>query len=118
MSNHDATPYFYDPLLGNTMNKSNKIAGTSALLIEKSSLSKRGTVIGSDLYLRCSIQDYFIKFCESEITKSDLLPFVNQGITVEMETRFGELDRCPDDPQEVQSRIGTYAVIHKILATP
>ena len=99
------------------MNKSNEISGTSGLLIEKSSLSKNGNELGSDLYLRCSIQDYFIKFCESSVTKDELFPFVNQGITVEMETQFGELDRCPNDPQEIQSRIGTYAIIHKLLSS-
>ena len=101
-----------------TMNKSNSKPGTACVLIEKTSFSKRGTALDSgELYLRCSIQDYFIKFCESNVTKEELLPFRNQGITVEMEVRNGEWDRCPNSQQEVQSRIGAYAVIHKLLAS-
>ena len=99
------------------MNKSNATPGTSCLLVEKISFSKKKTPLNSgELYLRCSIQDYFIKFCESNVTKEDLVPFINQGITVEMEVRNGEWDRCPNDPEYIQSRIGTYAIIHKVLS--
>lgn len=99
------------------MNKSNSAPGTSCILVKKTFFSKKGTPLESgDLYLRCSTQDYFIKFCESKVTKEELLPLINQGITVEMEVRNGEWDRCPNDPEYIQSRIGTYAIIHRLLS--
>ena len=100
------------------MNKSNSVPGTSCILVTKTSFSKKGIPLESgDLYVRCSIQDYFIKFCESKVTKEELLPLINQGITVEMEVRNGEWDRCPNDPEYIQSRIGPYAIIHRLLSS-
>jgi hypothetical protein len=103
------------PVPQENMKKSSKQKGTSCLLIQKIALSKRGTPFGKgDLYVRCSIQDYFIKVCESNVSREELLPFLNKGITVDMEIRDGEWDRCPNDPEHIQSRIGTYAVIYNI----
>ena len=67
-----------------------------------------------ELYLRCSIQDYFIKLCESNVAREDLELYLNKGITVEMEIVDGEWDRCPGDPV-VQSRIGKYVTIKSIV---
>ena len=71
-----------------------------------------------EYYLRCSIQDYFIKFCESGITKKDI-DALNlgefDGITVDAEIKDGSWDICPNDPQEMQSRIWQYVVVYKIL---
>ena len=72
-----------------------------------------------DLYLRCSVQDYFIKFCESSVTKAQI-EALNLGefgnISIEGEIKEGDLDICPNDSTDVQSRIGHYVVIYKILS--
>ncbi len=67
-----------------------------------------------ELYFRASIQDYFIKFCESKITKEDLEPFVNKVISAHVEIKNGNWDICPDDLQEMQSRVGPYIIIKEI----
>lgn len=85
-------------------------------VIAKPFVNKVGQVKGPDeLYLRLSMGDYLIKFSESVVSAEDLKPMVNQVITVEGEIRDGELDIGPDDPPEMQSRIGSYFVITKLL---
>jgi len=84
-------------------------------LIEVSFTNKMG--VDSDvkeLYLRCSVQDYFIKFCESKVTREELEPLVNTGIKVKMKIMDGNWDICPDDFQNMQSRVGRYAVIETL----
>ncbi len=88
---------------------------TTCQLVEKDSKSKNGKVVGKDLYLRCSIQDYFIKFCESDVTRSDLEKYIDRGITVKMEILQGEWDNCSDQDYPVQSRVGTYVAIKEIV---
>ena len=68
-----------------------------------------------ELYLQCSVQDYFIKICAGEVTTEELRKHLNQGITVDMEIRDGLWDICNDDPAYAQSRMGTYVIIHKII---
>ncbi len=87
----------------------------SCLLIQKEFSSKSGKPSAfKEYYLRCSVDDYFIKFCESQVTPADLAPYLDQGIKVEMELKEGLWDQCPGDESEVQSRSGTYAAVHKI----
>ena len=88
-------------------------------IVKKEFINKAGKGSGFyEYYLRCSIQDYFIKFCESDITKKDI-DALNlgefDGISVEAEILEGTWDICPNDPQEMQSRIGKYVVIYKVL---
>lgn len=88
---------------------------TSCQLVEKSFIKKNGEASDfKELYLRCSIQDYYIKLCESDVTKEDLLPYLNSEITVEMEIKEGNWDICPDELLHIQSRVGTYVVIKSI----
>ena len=88
---------------------------TSCLVIEKPFVQKNGKVSKyKEIYFRCSVQDYFIKFCESEVTKKQMKKYINKGISVVMEIREGSWDICEDSPQEMQSRIGKYVVIHSI----
>ena len=87
----------------------------SCLLIEKEFVNKKMKASGyKEYYLRCSVQDYFIKFCESSVTKKTLEPLLNQGIGVDMEIFQGEWDSCPSDSFPVQSRTGYYAVIKNV----
>lgn len=84
-------------------------------LIEKEFVNKGGKMPGfKELYLRCSVQDYFIKFCESNVTKKDLEPYINKGISVEVEVKDGMWDHCSENLAEVQSRMGPYIIIKKI----
>lgn len=84
-------------------------------LIEKEFINKIGKS-GSfkELYLRCSVQDYFIKFCESTVSKKELEPYINNGISVEIEIKDGMWDDCNESLEQVQSRMGTYIVIKSI----
>jgi hypothetical protein len=87
----------------------------SGHIVEKEFIKKNGQTAGfTELYFRASVQDYFIKFCESKITKKDLEPFVDQVVTVHAEIRDGNWDICADDPQEMQSRIGAYMIIKEL----
>jgi hypothetical protein len=89
---------------------------TSCQLVEKAFTNKGGKVTAhKELYLRCSIQDYFIKICESSVTAEQLRPYINTGIEVEMEIKNGMLDHCNDDPAYAQSRTGTYIIIKRII---
>ncbi len=84
-------------------------------LIEKEFINKGGKMGDyKELYLSCSVQDYFIKFCESSITKKDLEPYINKGITVQIEIKDGMWDSCNSGLEQVQSRMGTYIIIKAI----
>lgn len=84
-------------------------------LIEKDFVNKIGASSGiKELYLRCSIQDYYIKLCESNITKEDLLPYLKKGISVKGEVKEGLWDDCNQGSEPLQSRVGNYIVIYSI----
>ena len=87
---------------------------THCQVVEKIFVGKDGEPTKqNELYLRCSVQDYFIKFCESEVSNKDVAGYLDGGITVEMEVRDGAWDTCDGLP--IQSRVGTYVVIKKIF---
>ena len=89
---------------------------TTCQLIEKEFINKGGKITEyKELYLRCSIQDYFIKVCEGNVTAEELRKHLDQGIRVDMEIKDGMWDHCSDDPAYAQSRMGTYVVINKII---
>lgn len=73
-----------------------------------------------EYYIQRSIQDYFIKFCESDITIEELESHLRaidsplKTITLEIELREGEWDDC-DESTSQQSRIGWYAVVYRII---
>ena len=84
-------------------------------LVEKPFYKKNGEKADfTELYLRASVQDYFIKFCESEVGRTTLEPYIDQVISVQGEIKNGNWDICPGDPQEMQSRIGYYLIIKSI----
>lgn len=89
---------------------------TTCVLIEKAFVNKGGKITDyKELYLQCSIQDYFIKICESNVTLEELKPFINSGIKIKMEIKEGMWDHCSNDPAYAQSRMGTYVVIKEIV---
>lgn len=86
------------------------------LIVEKEAIDERGRPNGfNELYLRLSVDDYFIKLCEGNVTKKQLEPYIEKAIAVEVEIREGAWDICPGGPQEMASRIGKYVVIHRII---
>lgn len=94
----------------------------SAPIVKKPFINKVGKASGFDeYYVQRSIQDYFIKFCESSVTKEDLEKALDaqddmiKTLTIQAEIREGEWDVCTGDPEHMQSRIGEYIVIHKII---
>lgn len=84
------------------------------LVVEKEFIKKNNEPGGyKELYLRCSVDDYFIKLCESKVTRKELEAYIDQGISARIVLRDGEWDICEGDPV-MQSRIGTYAAILEI----
>lgn len=75
-----------------------------------------------DYYLQRSVQDYFIKFCESEVSREELENHLKsqegpiKTVRVEVEFKTGAWDDCDDQEVEVQSRIGKYAVLFQIIS--
>ena len=83
-------------------------------VVEKAFVNKGGKSADfKELYLRCSVQDYYIKFCESKVSLKKMKKYIDKGLTVTYELKEGEWDSCEGDP-EMQSRIGTYAIVIKI----
>lgn len=71
-----------------------------------------------EYYLRCSVQDYFIKFCESEVSQAQISTYYNpkkitNPISVEAEIKNGDLDTCENIPSI--GRIEYYVAIKSIL---
>ena len=83
-------------------------------VVEKTFVNKGGKPSDfKELYLRCSVQDYYIKFCESNVSLKKMKKYIDKGLTVTYEVKEGEWDICEGEP-EMQSRIGTYAIVIKI----
>ncbi len=95
-------------------------------LVSKAFVLKNGKKTDKEeLYLRASVQDYFIKFCESKVSQKELekhLKTVTQtdpmgdkivSLAVDIINK-GEWDNCEGADMQVQSRIGTYIIIHSI----
>ena len=57
------------------------------------------------------MQDYYIKFCESAVTREDLTPFIGKVISVDAEIVKGNFDTCPGEEDSQESREGYYLVI-------
>lgn len=71
-------------------------------------------------YVRRSIQDYFIKFCEGDIDLKDLENAIEEKegsikiLTLKVDFRNGYWDSCEPDSL-AQSRLGDYVIIQEIL---
>ncbi|MFP5471703.1 MAG: hypothetical protein ACLGGV_08900 [Bacteroidia bacterium] len=91
----------------------------TAPLVKKNFVKKNGEEMPhTEWYVQRSIQDYFIKFCESDITRNQLEEALaknsSQSLTMEVEFKDGSWDIC-DGNHIQQTRIGKYMVIHKII---
>ncbi len=96
----------------------------SGQLVEKEFIKKNGEPTGSmELYLRASVQDYFIKFCESDVSREELEQFIVESetdipppITLEIEIIYdSHWYICEDDQHEIQSIVGDYVILKKII---
>lgn len=107
-------------------NVSNKNAAEKSYLItapivKKQFVNKAGrTTDNIEYYIQQSIQDYFIKFCESNVSIKELNEKLEniegdiKALQLEVEMRDGHWDICGGN-HEIQSRIGEYMVILKVL---
>ena len=93
----------------------------TAPIVYKSAMSKRNVDMEfKDVYIQRSIQDYYIKFCESMISRAELEEHMNKisgdikALTLEVQFREGEWDICEGDPM-MQSRIGQYVIIYRVV---
>lgn len=97
--------------------------GTSivtAPIVTKKFIKKNGEPSDfAEYYLQRSVDDFFIKFCESQITLAQLKEALDKiespikTLTLEVEFKTGSWDICDDI--EAQSRIGDYVIIHRII---
>jgi hypothetical protein len=94
----------------------------TAPLVKKAFVNKGGeTGKFQEWYVRLSSDDYFIKFCESKLSRADLEKEIESqsdemiiSLSMEIELREGEWDIC-DETEMIQSRVGKYAVIYRII---
>jgi hypothetical protein len=107
-----------------TMNKTSKgIDIISGEIVEKAIIHLNGEIDKNqkEYYIRCSVQDYFIKFCESELSKELLLKYFDPNklinpITFKGKIVHGLLDSCPDKPN-AESRTGYYVQISSLVVS-
>ncbi len=101
------------PIREKTVDKENPLKRTGEI-IEKTFVNNNGEIGNfTELYFRASIQDYYIKFCESAVKKEDLIPFIGKVITVDAEIVIGNFDTCPGEQSPQEIREGHYMVIKK-----
>lgn len=93
----------------------------SAPIIIKDFVKKNGKVTQyKEIYIERSTQDYFIKFCESKISRDELEDHLSKiigeikTVTIEIEFRDGYWDICDGDNMQ-QSRMGEYVIIHRVI---
>lgn len=93
----------------------------SAPIVSKNFVMKNGKATEhSEYYIQRSIQDYFIKFCEGNVTVTELEKHLKKqtgelkSLTLEIEIKDGMWDSC-DNENLVQSRTGPYIVIYRIV---
>lgn len=112
--------------------KKNKMADTStgdhkfiltAPIVSKSFVKKNGAATNhKEYYIQRSIQDYYIKFCESKIKRKVLEDYLAnksgliKTVTLEVELKNGHWDICDENFMQ-QSRMGEYMIIHRIIDT-
>lgn len=92
----------------------------SAPIVEKQRVIKNEPQSETDYFLERSIQDYFIKFCESNVSRADLENYLKRQkasfkiLHAEIEYREGEWDSCTEQVKEA-SRMGAYIIINRLI---
>ena len=86
------------------------------LLIEKELIDEQNNSKQyKALYLRCSVQDYFIQICEGRVTQEQLKPYINKGIEVELQIKQGMIAPCFGNIDPTEKIIQNYVVINKLI---
>lgn len=76
---------------------------------------------GEDWYLQRSVQDYFIKFCESKISPQDVEDRLAEQdgfiktLRLEVEYKKGNMDQCEGEEAKPGDREGEYLIVYKIF---
>lgn len=78
-----------------------------------------------DVYIRFENRDYFVKFCSSKVTRAKIEAVISeqmkQGktppalVTLCISITKGSWDICQHNSMLIQSRIGNYAIVHRIV---
>ncbi|MEM7186077.1 MAG: hypothetical protein AAF466_05400 [Bacteroidota bacterium] len=94
----------------------------TAPVVSKKIITPEGQVTDeTELYIRRSIQDYYIKFCESDVTRDELETHLDglegeiKAVTMEVVQLDGDWDIC-DGVQLQPTRVGPYMIIRRIAA--
>lgn len=100
---------------------SNGRAIVTAPVVTKPFIKKNGKSSRRvDFFLQRSVKDYFIKFGESSVGRSDLKDHLNgiegtvKTVTLEVEFHHGLWDDSKKQ-NEFRSRAGDYVIIHRIV---
>jgi hypothetical protein len=92
----------------------------SGPVAEKKRVIKGEVQEETDYFLERSVQDYFIKFCESKVTRAEFESYLKKQkstiktIKADIEYREGEWDSC-DEPGKAASRTGAYVIILSLI---
>lgn len=108
-------PYTKQP-----MNKTQLESRSSLEFISKVSKNMKGeTTTQEEWYVRMSVQDYFIKWCECGVKQEVIENLLSKQtgmiktLEVDFEIKSGDWDNC--DPNVIAtSRTGSYVVINKV----
>ena len=80
-----------------------------------------GNTEKKDMYVQQSVQDYYIKFCESTVTREEMEKALKKEkdlikvLKLEIEYKDGNMDVCPQDPRSIAGRKGRYVIVHRIV---
>ncbi len=93
---------------------------TYAEFVQLNYTSQKGEIQeGKEWYVRMSVQDYFIKWCECAVSIDEIENLLEKNtnmiktLEIELEIKSGDWDNC--DPNVIAaSRGGKYAVIHHV----
>lgn len=103
----------------NQEKKSDSVQVINVPIVEKPFYNKAGKKMDfTEFYIQQSVQDYFIKFCESLVKRDELEKELSRidspikTLTLKVVFKEGSWDRCDDD--KLQSRVGKYAVLLEI----
>ncbi len=92
----------------------------SSPVVYKNRIIKGEVQETGDYYIQRSIQDYFIKFCESKVSIDELEKYLTDQesmikvVKAEVEFHNGEWDSC-DEEAKVASRTGEYVVLLRLI---
>lgn len=95
---------------------SQEFSSDKATIVKEQFINKGGKATNQVVYYhKDGKEQYFIKFCESNLTRKSVDKFIDEKFHVAYKLTEGLWDICEDDPAYAQSRTGKYVVIRKII---